>query len=259
MPTPSPPQHAGYWGVITPDWTFQKVLDIARFKQLWTPGDIDSLCRNKAVKDGRNKGKIEIQKSIFSNFGTSDGIAVVTVEAPQNIEEMARFRRNFVQIGSIIGKGENGADSEQVMGEVMRHARLAGATLMIASNEGAQLILDSKSRYFAIGVSPSIMSGGLGSVSAGGASMGFGRGKSSVRYNAAPWQQWKLFARGVETYNDIAKLWRTPATPVLKRPVPGPGASQVPAGAGGIGEVSGAGGAKAAPRPLEPSMTGSQR
>src|SRR4030042_4737494 len=115
MPVPSPPQHAGYWGVITPDWTFQKVQDITRLKHVWSFGDIQSLCANKEDKTkGRNLGKVQIQKSIFQNFGSSGGIAVVAVEAPQNSDEMVRFRRYFVQIGTISGKGDDGADSERV-------------------------------------------------------------------------------------------------------------------------------------------------
>jgi len=98
MPVPASPQHAGYWGVITPDWTFQKVQDITRFKQVWSLSDIMSLCANKENKErGRNLGKIQIQKSIFQSMGPSGGITVVVTEAPQNSDEMARFRRHFRQ------------------------------------------------------------------------------------------------------------------------------------------------------------------
>jgi len=103
---------------------------------------------------------------------------------------------------------------------------------MIPANEGAQLVLDSKSSYFAIGISPTIMGGGTGSVAAGSIGVGFGSGKSKVRYNAAPWQQWKIFAYGQEPVNDVAKLWRASVAPEKKKPV----ATGVPSGATPIKE-----------------------
>jgi hypothetical protein len=258
MPVPSPPQHAGYWGVITPDWTFQKVQDITRFKYVWSLSDIQTLCVNKENKEkGRNLGKVQIQKSIFQNLGPSGGITVVATEAPQNSDEMLRFRRHFVQIGSISGKGDDGADSERVMGEVMKIAHAAGGVLMIPANEGAQLVLDSKSSYWAFGISPSLMGGGVGSVAGGGVALGFGSGKSKVRYNAAPWQQWKIFAAGPEAVNDVARLWRTPV-PAKKKPVQvQSGATPLKEGVEGV-EKDPKYGAQKPDKPLDPSVVAPQ-